>query len=329
MRRRDFIALIGGAAAPVLVARAQQIAPMRRIGILTGLSETDQNMKAYLRELRRVLDDLGWIDGETIRFEYRYAGGDAERALTLARELVDLRPDLLIAHTTPATAALRQATGAIPIVFVSITDPVAGGFVASLAHPGGNCTGFTNYDYSMGTKWLEILKDLAPDVSRVSVMLDPETGAYYAEYLQAIESVAASRAVRTSLATVHKPAEMEDVIAALAREPGGGLIILPSVSITAHSRAIIDAAAQHRVPAIYPFGDYARNGGLVAYGVELLDLFHRAAAYADRILKGEKPGDLPVQAPTKFELVVNLKTAKAIGLTIPPSILARADEVIE
>jgi putative ABC transport system substrate-binding protein len=328
MRRREFIALVGAAAAPVLLAQAQQTAPMRSIGILTGLSETDQNMTRYLQELRRTLDGLGWIDGQTIRFEYRFAGGDADRALTLARELVDLRPDLLIAHTTPATVALRQATSTIPIVFVSITDPVAGGFVASLAHPGGNSTGFTNYDYSMGTKWLEILKDLVPDVSRVSVMLDPETGAYYAEYLQAIESVAASRGVRASLATVHKPEEMEDVIA-LARAPGGGLIILPSVSITAHSRLIIDAAARDRVPAIYPFGDYARNGGLVAYGVELLDLFHRAAAYADRILKGEKPGDLPVQAPTKFELVLNLKTAQALGLSVSPSLLARADEVME
>jgi putative ABC transport system substrate-binding protein len=332
VRRREFIAALAGGVAVALPrpGRAQKgYYVLRRVGVLTGLSETDQNTTSYLRELRSALHDSGWVEGRNIRFDDRFAGGDSRRALMLARELVELKPDLLIAHTTPAAAALRQATSTIPIVFVSITDPVAGGFVASLARPGGNITGFTNYDYSMGTKWLEILKELAPGVSSVAVMLDPETGAYYAEYMQAIEAVAASRGVQAERATVHEAGEMVDVIAALARKPGGGLIILPSVSITAHSRAIIDAAARDRVPAIYPFGDYARNGGLVAYGVDLLDLFHRAASYADRILRGERPADLPVQAPTKFELIINLKTAKALGLSVPQSILARADEVIE
>ncbi len=212
---------------------------------------------------------------------------------------------------------------------MSVTDPVASGFVTSLAHPGGNATGFTNYDYSMGTKWLEILKELVPSLSSVSLMLDPETGAYYAEYLNAVEAVATPRAVRAEMASVHNPAEMDEIIAALGRRPGSGLIVLPSVSITSHSRLIINSAARHRVPAIYPFGDYARNGGLVAYGIDLHDLFRRAAAYVDRILRGERPSALPVQAPTKFELIVNLKTAKALGLTIPQSILARTDEVIE
>ena len=329
MRRRCFLASgIGIAAAWPLIARGQS-STQRHIGVLTGLSENDQNMPSYLLAMRRGLQDRGWIEGETIHLEYRFAAGDPQRAQTLARELVEIQPDLLIVHTTPAMAAIHQVTSTIPIVFVSITDPVAGGFVASLAHPGGNATGFTNYDYAMSAKWLEILKDLAPDVSSVSLMLDPETSAYYAEYLQAVEAVADSRSVRADLATVHNPAEMEEILAALGRKPGSGLIILPSVSITSHSRRIIAAAARHHVPVIYPFGDYAKNGGLVAYGVDLVDLFRRAADYADRVLRGERPSDLPVQAPTKFELIVNLKTANALGLTVPPSILARADEVIE
>ena len=330
MRRRRFLACTAGIVAlRPLLANAQNQKQLQRIGFLTGLSESDQNMASYLQTLRRALQDLGWAEGETVHLEYRFAAGDPHRALALARELVDLQPELLIAHTTPAMAALRQATRTIPIVFVSITDPVAGGFVESLAHPGGNATGFTNYDYSMSTKWLEILKELAPDISSVSLMLNPETGAYYAEYLQAVEAAAASRAVRAELANVHDAAEIEEVIAALGRKPGNGLIILPSAPVSSHSRLIIDAAARYRVPAIYPFGEFAKNGGLVAYGIDLSDLFHRAAAYANRILRGEPPSELPVQAPTKYELVVNLRTAKALGLSVPPSLLARADEVIE
>ena len=330
MRRREFISLVTGlAAAWPLEVGAQSGTQVRRVGVLTGLSETDKNIMNYLREMRATLESLGWTENRNIHLEYRFAGGDAHRALTLARELVGLRPDVLIAHTTPAAGAVRQATSDIPIVFVSVADPIASGFVASLAHPGGNATGFTNYDYSMGTKWLEILRELVPTLSNVSLMLDPETGTYYTEYLRAVEAVAAPRAVNAEMASVHNSAEMEEVIAALGRKPGSGLIILPSVSITSQSRLIIESAAQHRVPAIYPFGDYARNGGLVAYGVDLRDLFHRAAAYADRILKGERQSDLPVQGPTQFELVINIKTAKALGLTVPPALLAAADEVIE
>ena len=330
MRRRRFLALVTGlAGAWSLEVGAQSTKQIRYVGVLTGLSENDQNMMSYLASLRQGLQDRGWVEGETIHLEYRFAAGDAHRAQTLAREIAEWQPDLLIVHTTPAMAAIHQATSTIPTIFVSIADPVAGGFVASLAHPGGNATGFTNYDYQMGAKWLEFLKELVPGVSTVSVMLDPETSAYYAEYLKPIEAVAGSRSVRVDLVTVHNAPEMEEIIAALGRKPGGGLILLPSVSVTSHSRRIIDAAARYRVPAIYPFGEFAKNGGLVAYGVDLVNLFRRAADYADRILRGERPSDLPVQAPTKFELIVNLKTANALGLNVPTSILARADEVIE
>jgi putative ABC transport system substrate-binding protein len=282
-----------------------------------------------VRELRNRLQQLGWTDGRNIQFTYRYAAGNPEQARVFARELVAMPLDLIIGHTTPVAAALQEATRTLPIVFVSITDPVTGGFVASMARPGGNMTGFTNYEFTMGAKWLEILKEIAPGTARVSLLLNPDTGSYYIEYLRAVEAVALSHSVQATLAPVHNSNEIESVVTALAREPGGSLIVLPSAPITANIQLIIALAAQYRVPAIYPFGSHAKEGGLAAYGVELDDLFRRAADYVDRILKGEKPADLPVQAPTKYELVINLKTAKALGLTIPPSVLARADKVIE
>jgi ABC-type uncharacterized transport system substrate-binding protein len=217
----------------------------------------------------------------------------------------------------------------VPVVFVSIPDPVLNGFVASMARPGGNMTGFTNYEFTMGAKWLEVLKEIAPKTARVSLLLNPDTGSYYVEYLRSVETVALSSSVQATLAPVHNAGEIETTIKALAREPGGGLIVLPSAPITAHIDLVIGLAAQFRTPAVYPFGSYARQGGLVSYGVELNDLFHRAAEYVDRILRGEKPADLPVQAPTKYELIINLKTAKALSLEVPPTLLARADEVIE
>jgi putative ABC transport system substrate-binding protein len=240
-----------------------------------------------------------------------------------------MHPDLIVGHTTPVAAALSQTTRTIPVVFVSITDPVRDGFVSSMAHPGGNMTGFTNYEFSMGAKWLEILKEIAPSTARVSLMLNPDTGSYYVDYLQSVEAVALSHSVQATLAPVHNSNEIQSAIAALGRESGGGLIVLPSAPITAKILLVIELAARYRVPAVYPFGSHAKEGGLVAYGVELNDLFRQAAAYVDRILKGEKPADLPVQAPTKYELIVNLKTAKVLGLTVPPSLLTRADEVIE
>ncbi|SRR5712691_1233300 len=329
-RRREFVTLLGSAAAVwPLAAYAQQIERMRRISVLLGLAETDAGTKRYVQEFRRSLQALGWIEGQNVEIVYRYAAGNPERARALARELVALQPDLLVGHTTPVAAALQQATRTIPIVFVSITDPVIGGFVASLARPGGNMTGFTNYEFAMGAKWLEILKEIAPSTARVSLMLNPETGAYYTEYLRSVEAVALSFAVQATLAPVHNAGEIERVIVALAREPGGGLIVLPSASITANIKLIIELVARHQLPAVYPFRGYAVEGGLVSYGIDVTELFRRATSYVDRILKGDKPADLPVQLPTKFELVVNLKTAKALGFTIPESFLLRADEVIE
>ncbi len=312
-----------------LAARAQESDRIRRVGVLMGLAETDPETLSYVQDLQAALQTLGWTDGQNVRFVTRYAAGDPNRARVFAKELVALRAELIVGHTTPVAAALHQATRTVPIVFVSIADPVAGGLVASLARPGGNITGFTNYEFAMGAKWLEVLKEIAPRLARVSLMLGPDTGSYYAEYLRSIEAVALSLAVQATLAPVRNAEEIEHVVAALARDPGGGLIILPSAAITVHTQMIIDLAARHRLPAIYPFRNAVKQGGLVAYGTDLKDLFQRAASYVDRILKGAKPADLPVQAPTKFELVINLQTAKTLGLTVPAALLYRADEVIE
>jgi ABC-type uncharacterized transport system substrate-binding protein len=330
MKRREFITLLGGAAVGwPLAARAQQPRRMRRIGVVTALRDDDPSMKRQLAEFRRALETLGWADGKDVEFVYFYAAGSPERAREFAKDVIRIHPDVIVAHTTPATAALHQATRTVPIVFVSISDPVAGGFVTNLAHPGGNLTGFTNYEFSMGAKWLEILMEIAPATARVALMLNPDMATYYAEYLRPIETVALSKSVQATLAPVRSSDEIESIITALAREAGGGLIVLPSAPITANIQAIIDLTSRYRLPAVYPFGSYARQGGLVAYGTSLDDLFRRSASYVDRILRGEKPAELPVQAPTKFELVLNLKTAKALGLDVPPTLLARADEVIE
>jgi putative ABC transport system substrate-binding protein len=312
-----------------LAARAQPSERTRRVGLLTGLAESEPSITRNLREFRLALEKLGWIDGQNLQLTMRYAAGDLEQARILARELVGLQPDLIVGHTTPVAAALQQATHTIPIIVVSVTDPVANGFVTSLARPGGNITGFTNYEFSMGAKWLEILKQIAPDTRRVSLMLNPDTGSYYVNYLHSVESFALASAVQATLAPVRDASEIEAVITALGREAGGGLIVLPSAPITVHIPQIIELAARYRLPAIYPFRAYTAEGGLVPYGVDLDDLFRRAADYVDRVLKGDQPAELPVQAPTKFELVINLKTAKAQGLTVPPPMLATADEVIE
>jgi putative tryptophan/tyrosine transport system substrate-binding protein len=330
MKRRDFIAVIASAVvAWPAAARAQQSKRMRRIGLLTGLAESEPSITRNLREFRLALEKLGWIDGQNLQLTTRYAAGDLEQARILSRELVGLDPDLIVGHTTPVAAALQQATHTIPIIVVSVTDPVANGFVNSVARPGGNITGFTNYEFSMGAKWLEILRQIAPDTRRVSLMLNPDTGSYYVNYLHSVESVALASAVQATLAPVRDASEIETVITALGREAGGGLIVLPSAPITIHIPQIIELAARYRLPAVYPFRAYAEEGGLVSYGVDLDDLFRRAGDYVDRVLKGDKPAELPVQAPTKFELVINLKTAKAQGLTVPPKLLALADEVIE
>ena len=331
MRRREFITLVGGVAVawPFTVRAQQPSVGARRVSVLMGLAETDPFTIKYVQELRNALQNLGWAEGKNIQFAFRFASGDPDLARTFAKELVDTQPDLIVGHTTPVAAALWQTTRTVPVVFVSITDPVRDGFVATMARPGGNMTGFTNYEFSMGAKWLEILKEIAPSTGRVSLMLNPDTGSYYVDYLRSVEAVALTHGVQATLAPVHNSGEIENTIAALGRESGGGLIVLPSAPVTAKIQQIIELVARARVPAVYPFGSHAKQGGLIAYGVELNDLFRRAADYVDRILKGEKPAELPVQAPTKYELVINLKTAKALGLTVPQSILLRADEVIE
>ena len=330
MRRRDFLALLGGATIPCpWAARAQQGEHARSVGVLMGLQETDPFTIGYVRALREGLQELGWTDGRNIEFTYRYAAGDPEKARRFAEELAEMPLDLIVGHTTPVAAALHQVTRNLPVVFVSISDPVADGFVASMARPGDNMTGFTNYEFTMGAKWLEILKQLVPQTTHVSLLLNPDTGSYYTEYLRSVQGAASSYSVRATLTAVHSPGEIESALVALAGEPGGGLIVLPSAPITAHIESIIGLAARYRIPAIYPFGSHAKLGGLAAYGVELNDLFRRAAGYVDRILKGEMPAELPVQAPTKYELLVNLKTASALGITVPPTLLALADEVIE
>jgi putative ABC transport system substrate-binding protein len=329
MQRRQFITVLGGAAAWPLAARAQQSDAMRHIGVITVLPENERATISNMQQLRGALDILGWTVGKNIRLSYRYGGGNPELARTFAKELVELQPDLIVAHATPAAAALHQLTPTLPIIFVSIIDPVASGFVGTLARPGGNMTGFTNFEFSMGAKWLEVLKEIAPETARVSLMLSPDMGSYYTGYLRSIEAVALSNGVQATLAPARNLDEIERIILALGREPGGGLIVLPSAPITIHIQQIIELVARNRLAAVYPFEHYAAQGGLVAYGVDLNDIFRRSATYVDRILKGEKPADLPVQMPTKFKLVINLKTAKALGLIVPPTLLAWADEVIE
>ena len=294
-----------------------------------ALEESSPATSVSLQQLRDGLHGLGWTEGKNLQYIFRFGGGDPERARAFAKELANLQLDLIVAHATPTVAALQQVTRSVPIVFVSILDPVASKFVASLAHPGGNMTGFANFEFTIGAKWLEVLKEIAPTTSRVALMLNPDMASYYTGYLQSVQSVALSNGVQATLAPVRNLDEIDRVISSLGREPGAGLIVLPSAPVTVHIQRIIDLSARHRLPAVYPFEQYAAQGGLLAYGVDLADLFWRAASYVDRILKGENPADLPVQMPTKFKLALNVKTAKALGLTIPPTLLARADEVIE
>jgi putative ABC transport system substrate-binding protein len=330
MRRREFITLLGGAAAawPHGVI-AQPADRMRRIGVLIALAENDPQAQANIAAFRRGLQELGWTEGRNIRIDYRFAGGNIERMRVYAAELVDLAPDVVLVHSNPFLAALRQANRTIPTVFAQVADPVGSGFVESLARPGGNVTGFSNYESEIGGKWLDVLKEVAPRVTRAAVLLHPETTANVA-YLRAAEAAARSLGVTVTAAGVYDAAEIERAVTAFAAEPNGGLIVLPH-PITGLNRDLIAAlAARHRLPAVWPFRFFiAANGGLLSYGIDVADLFRRATVYVDRILRGTRPGELPVQLPTKFELVINLKTAKALGLEIPATVLARADEVIE
>jgi putative ABC transport system substrate-binding protein len=331
MRRRDFITLLGGAAAAWPVgARAQQPAErMRRIGVLMSI-ENDPDGKAQLSGFITGLAEIGWTDGRNLRMEIRWGGGDVNRIRTFAKELVALQPDVILAHGTPATAALQRETRTIPIVFVTVTDPVGDGFVAGLPHPGGNITGFLTSESAITAKMFELLTEIAPGLKRIAMLFNPDTapggGTYY---FRDFEAAARSSKVEPIAARARSDPEIELVVTSLG-EPGGGLIVMPDYYMLIHSRPIILLAARNNVPTIYPWrSTVVRDSGLLSYGPDLRDIVRRGAVYVDRILRGEKPADLPVQVPVKFEMAVNARTAKALGLIVPPSILVRADEVIE
>jgi putative ABC transport system substrate-binding protein len=328
LRRRDFIAGLGGAAAWPLTARAQQGDRMRRIGYLTPLDEDDPLAKTSLSAFTQALAALGWTDGRKVRMDLRYAGGDNNRMRALAQELVGLQPDIIVTGGNRATAAVQRETRTIPIAFASGSDPVASGIVPGLNRPGGNITGFAALEPSLGGKWLELLSEIAPGLNRAAFMFNPDTPLASA-YMPSLETAARSLKVEPIIAHIHSDAEIETAIIALGREPGGGLVVIPDPFTFAHRAPIISAAARSNVPAVFWPSDFAREGGLLSYGPDSVDSFRRAATYVDRILRGEKPGDLPVQFPTKFEMVVNLRTAKALDLAVPPSIRLRATEVIE
>ena len=332
MRRCDFITLFTGAVAGwPLAARAQQPDRMRRIGILmmTGNPQDDPESRTRIAALRQGLDKFGWTADRNIQLDYRWARGDAERAQSLAKELIALQPDVIVAHTTTACIALKRETSTIPVVFVNVVDPIGSGLVVSLARPGGNFTGLIHFEPGMAGKWLEMLKEVAPSVARVAILFSPKTLPSHGVYERAVEAAAPSFAITTITAPVNDPAEIERAIDALGRLPSGGLIVLPDVTTVVHRGLIIALAVRNRLPAVYPFGFFARDGGLMSYGVDTDDRFRQSAYFIDRIFNGAKPADLPVQMPTKFELIINLKTARTLDLQVPPTLLATANELIE
>jgi len=329
MNRREFIALLGGAAAAwPLAARAQQGERMRRVGVLMNLTAADDDASPRVTALAQGLQQLGWTAGRNVRIDYRWGAVDADRSRRYATELLALAPDVILASSSPAVAALQQATPTVPIVFVNIIDPVGAGFVDSLAQPGGNATGFISYEYGLSAKLLELLREIAPELKRVAVLRDPAIATGIGQ-LAVIQAAAPSFGVEVRPVGVRDADEIERAVTAFARSSNGGLIVTGSPLTALHRKLIIALVARHRLPTVYPFRYYPTSGGLISYGPDTTDPFRRAAGYVDRILKGEKPSDLPVQAPTKYELVINLKTAKALGLEVPPTLLARADEVIE
>jgi putative ABC transport system substrate-binding protein len=328
LRRRELLAALGGTAAWPLAARAQQGGRMRRVGVLMSLDESDPEQERRLSAFMQALAGLGWIDGRNLRTDLRWGGGDANRIRAVAQELVSLQPDIILTTSTPTTAALQRETRTIPIVFANVADPVASGIVARLNQPGGNISGFAANEATLVGKWLELLSEIAPGLKRAAIMFNPDMSVASA-YMPSFETAARSLKVEAITAPVHSDAEIETAIIALGREPGGGLVVMPDLITSVHRAPIISAAARNNVPAVYAQSYYVRDGGLLSYGVDQVDTYRRAATYVDRILRGAKPGDLPVQLPTKFEMVVNRKTATALGLAIPPSIMLRATEVIE
>jgi putative ABC transport system substrate-binding protein len=331
VKRRDFLTLVGGVAASwPLAARAQQ-PTMSRVGVLLGWPEGDPEAETEIQALVEGLSQLGWTRDKNVRIDIRWAGVDPARMQQLAKELIELRPDVIQVTTTPATAAVLRETHTIPVVFSIVSDPLGSGFVESFARPGGNATGFVNLEDSLASKWLELLKQLAPQSSRASVLFNPKTAPQSAYYLKLLEPAALSLALKLKVVQVSNAGEIEAEIDHLAQQSNAGLVILPDIFTAAQTQRdlIVARTARHRIPAIYPATLFARAGGLVSYGVDLSDLQRRAAAYVDRVLKGAKPQDLPVQQPTRFEFVINLKAAKALGLSVPATLLVAADEVIE
>lgn len=329
MRRREFISFVGSMVACPVAVRAQQ-GRFRRIGVLIPLAESDAEAQTEVAAFRDELQRLGWIRGRNVELEIRWAAGDVEKITAYAKELVALQPDVIVSRTTPATAALLQQTHTIPIVFIGPSDPVGAGFVTSLARPGGNATGFTNVEASLGGKWVELLKELNSSIVRIGVLFDPKTapdnGLFY---LRQIQNAARSIAAEPVAIPIHDAVEINRAVDLFARDPNGALLIQPDVATHNNRALIFSLAARHHLAAVFAYPYYVSEGGLAAYGVDVVDLYRRAAAYVDRILRGERPDQLAVQAPIKFQLAINLKTARAIGLSVPPALLARADEVIE
>jgi len=323
MRRREFISLLGGAVMLPLGAQAQE--RIRRIGVLMPYAKDDTEAQARVAAFIDELQQLGWINGRNVRIEYRFDTGDLKKA---AAELLTSSPEVILASATPAVATLQQATRTVPIVFAQVSDPISAGFVASLAKPGGNITGFMNFDYTTAAKWLELLKEIAPNVTRVGVIRDP-TSTVSIGQLAAINSVARTFGVEVTPLGGGAAGDIERTVTEFARGPNGGLIVVATASLADNRGLIISLAAKHRLPAVYPFPFFVADGGLICYGPDSLEPHRQAAQYVDRILKGEKPSDLPVQAPTKYELVINLKTAEALGLTVPNSVLSRANQILE
>jgi ABC-type uncharacterized transport system substrate-binding protein len=329
MKRREFITLVSGAAVTwPMVARAQQSERVRRIGVLAGVGASDLDAQARLAAFLQALQQLGWTNGRNVRLDFRWAAGNADDARKYAAELVALAPDVILAAGGSVVGPLLQATRTVPVVFTVVADPVAAGFVDSLAHPGGNATGFSQFEFSMGAKWLELLKEIAPSTTRVVVVRDVALASGSGQF-GAIQTAAPSFGVELTPVNTRDAPEIERAITAFARSPNGGLIVTAGPLTVVHRDLIITLAARHKLPAVYWSRFYVTGGGLISYGADLIDQHRRAAGSVDRILKGEKPADLPVQAPTKYELGINLKTAKSLGLTVSPSLLARADEVIE
>jgi putative tryptophan/tyrosine transport system substrate-binding protein len=327
MRRREFIILTGGTAiAWPLAVRAQQSERVRRVGVLSGGAD-DAEGQARAASLRQGFSELGWTEGRNIHIDYRWSGGDVSRAKANAVELVSQKPDVVIATTTLALAAVRDETSTIPIVFVNVGDPIAQGFVSSLAHPGGNITGFTSFEFTTSAKWLELIKEIAPKLRRVAFIFNPEAAPFAEKFVNGIERAAPSLGVDLIVSPTRDAAEIDRALVAVSGD--GGLIVEPDAFTSANRALIISLAARYRLPAIYPYRFYAADGGLLSYGNDINETWRRAPFYVDKILRGANPGDLPIQQPTKFELIINLKTAKALGLTIPPQLLDRADELIE